>query len=215
MMKAILFDLDGTLYDKSGLARRLIVKTLLAGDLSLLKRERQVRKELRGQPFDSEEAFYEAFFSRFPRPEIARRWYFERYMPEMVRVLRSHFRVADWVPETMRSLRSRNCRIVVFSDYGSVHEKLKAIGFDPDWADHIFDAPSLGGLKPCRKSFEKICRTLKVLPSECLMVGDREDTDGDGARAVGMPFVKVKNASRPSLQKRKAAHTTNIKEHSD
>ena len=30
-MKAIIFDLDGTLYDKSGLARRLITSQLLRG----------------------------------------------------------------------------------------------------------------------------------------------------------------------------------------
>ena len=58
-MKAIIFDLDGTLYDKSGLAMRLVWSQLQRGSLSLLKREREVRKELRGQHFESEEVFYE------------------------------------------------------------------------------------------------------------------------------------------------------------
>ncbi len=194
-MKTVIFDLDGTLYDKSGLARRLIFAELLRGRLRMLKREREVRKELRGQHFGSEEAFYDAFFARFDRPEMARRWYFEEYMPDMVAILRKHYRIAPWVETMMLELRTNGKKVVVFSDYGFVQEKLRAIGFRLDWADRIFDAPSLGGLKPCRESFETLCHEIGCPPSDCMMVGDRDDTDGAGARAVGMPFVHIKNAS--------------------
>ena len=195
-MKAVIFDLDGTLYDKSGLAQRLIFSQLLRGRLGMLKREREVRKELRGRHFESEEAFYKAFFARFDRPELARRWYFEEYMPDMVSILRKHYRMAPWVETTLLELRSKGRKIVVFSDYGSVREKLSAIGFNLAWADFIFDAPSLGGLKPCKESFEKICQEIRLQPSECLMVGDREDTDGAGARSVGMPFKRITKTGR-------------------
>ena len=199
--KAIIFDLDGTLYDKSGLARRLVMSQFLKGGLWMLKREREVRKELRGRHYESEDAFYEAFFSRFPRPESARRWYFETYMPDMVRILRSHYRVASWVETIVEELRPHASKLVVFSDYGFVREKLQAIGFKLDWADALFDAPALGGLKPCKESFEGVCREIDAQPCECLMVGDREDTDGDGARSVGMAFELVKIASKPDIEK--------------
>ena len=58
----------------------------------------------------------------------------------------------------------------------------------------------LGGLKPCKESFEKICRALDLHPEECLMVGDREDTDGDGAKSVGMAFEHVVKAGKPNLK---------------
>ena len=198
-MRAYIFDLDGTLYDKSGLARRLALAQLRRGRLRLLAHERIVRKELRGCHLGNEEAFYQAFFARFDRPELARRWYFKEYLPDMVAILRKHYRIAPWVETTMLELRSKGKKVVVFSDYGSVREKLKAIGFHLEWADYLFDAPSLGGLKPCKESFEKICQQINLQPSECLMIGDRSGTDGTGANAVGMPFEHVKNASRPTL----------------
>lgn len=199
MFKAAIFDLDGTLYDKSDLARRLIVSQLRRGRLRMLKCEREVRRELRGRHFASEDDFYDNFFARFAKPEFARRWYFEEYMPDMVAILRKHYRIAPWVESTMLELRSNGCKIAVFSDYGFVCEKLKAIGYNLDWADYLFDAPELGGLKPSKKSFEKICEEMNVKPSECLMIGDMDDTDGAGARSVGMAFVHVKNVAQPPL----------------
>jgi HAD superfamily hydrolase (TIGR01549 family) len=198
-MRAYIFDLDGTLYDKSGLARRLALAQLRRGRLRLLAHERIVRKELRGCHLGNEEAFYEAFFARFDRPELARRWYFKEYMPDMVAILRKQYRIAPWVETTMLELRSKGKKVVIFSDYGFVREKLEAIGFDLNWANFLFDAPSLGGLKPCKESFERICLEMNLQPSDCLMIGDRSDTDGTGARSVGMAFALVKNAECPPI----------------
>ena len=197
--KAIIFDLDGTLYDKKALARRLILSSLCRGDLGFLRREQKARKKLRGSPFDSEEQFYEAFFQEFPNPVKARRWYFQRYMPMMVRILQKHYQLYAWVPEIVKQIQEQHVKVVIFSDYGCVSEKLQAIGFDPRWADALFDAPSLGGLKPCKESFAKLCEKMGVSPQECLMVGDREDTDGLGAAAVGMPFLLYVRGSRPRI----------------
>ena len=199
MYKAAIFDLDGTLYNKSGLAMRLVLSQLRKGRLGMLKREREVRKELRGRHFVCEDDFYNNFFARFAKPEFARRWYFENYMPDMVAILRKHYRIAGWVASCMAELRAAGCKTAVFSDYGFVREKLEAVGFDLSWADFLFEAPALGGLKPCPESFEKICQIMDVQPADCLMIGDREDTDGAGARSVGMAFAHVKNAARPPL----------------
>lgn len=199
-MKAVIFDLDGTLYDKSGLVKRLIWSQILRGHLFMLGHERDVRRRIKGVDFGDEQNFSTAFFNLFHNPN-AKEWFYRYYLPDTVRILQRHYQVAPWVEQMVKKLRERGIKVAVFSDYSFVREKLEAIGFEIDWADYLFEAPVLGGLKPCKESFEKICRTMDVQPSECLMVGDREDTDGDGARSVGMAFEFVVKASKPDIDK--------------
>ena len=196
-IKAVIFDLDGTLYDKSRLPLRLVARQILHGKLIMLKRERSVRKLLKGKYFGDKDRFEEAFFSHFKRKN-AKEWFYGTYMPDTIKILKKHYHIAPWVENCLKSLHDKGVKIAVFSDYGYVEEKLEAIGFDLKWADYLFDAPSLGGLKPCKETFLKICETMDVSPQNCLMVGDRDDTDGAGAKASGMRFMKVTKASEPS-----------------
>ena len=55
----------------------------------------------------------------------------------------------------------------------------------------VFDVPSLGGLKPYKECFDKVAAMLGLDNSEILIVGDRDDTDGEGARRAGMHFLLV------------------------
>lgn len=195
-IKAVIFDLDGTLYDKSRLPFRLIIRQILRGKLFMLKRERSVRKELKGIYFGNGEKFEEAFYTKFHRKN-AKKWYYEIYMPDTIKILKKHYHIAPWVEECIASLKTKGIKVAVFSDYGFVEEKLDAIGFTSQWADYLFDAPSLGGLKPCKEAFIKVCDTMNISPQHCLMVGDRDDTDGAGAMYAGMKFLKVDKASKP------------------
>lgn len=194
-MKAVIFDLDGTLYARTGLIPRLIFTELFRGRLGMLGRERKIRNNLRGKAFSSEEEFYDAFFSG----GVSRDWYFGTYMPDTVRLLKKHYHIRPWVKSVMESLRSRGIKVAVLSDYGFVNEKLQAIGFDLSWADLIVDAPSVGGLKPCKTPFLYIANKLGVQPSECVVVGDRSDTDGAGSVLAGMDFRLIEDDTEPKL----------------
>lgn len=197
--KAVIFDLDGTLYDKTHIARYLVESQLLHGNVILSGRERKVRKMLKGQFFGSEEAFHDAFFDALGG-EKAKRWYYNSYIPTMTHIMKKHCHLYPWVESTLKELRGQGVKTAVFSDYDGTEERLKALGFDLSWTDFVFDAPAFGGLKPCKESFEAVCRVMGERPEDCLMVGDREDTDGAGAALVGMKFLLVKRNQNPDIQ---------------
>jgi len=198
--KAVIFDLDGTLYDNSHIARKLIVRSLL--NLRLISSERACRHALAGQFLGSEA--YDKLFSTMSAkagcsPEKARTWFWNTYLPLQAKVLRQSYHRKPWVDETLADLRKKGVKVACFSDYGMVEEKLRALGIDPASFDVIADAPSAGGLKPCKESFLRIAKMLGTEPQDTLVVGDREDTDGAGAAAAGMMYMKVCRQDQQSI----------------
>lgn len=197
-VRAVVLDLDGTIYDKRGLAARLVVSQLPF--LPLLAAEQKTRKALKGQSFGTEAAFYARFFDEMAAgrpfsPRMARRWYFRRYMPAMVRIIGRSYRPQKWVEPLVTVCRQRGIGVAVYSDYGFVTEKLCALGLDPQSFDCVVSAPELGGLKPSAQTAAQVLQRLHAVPTDCLFVGDRIDTDGASARAVGAQFVLIDNDS--------------------
>lgn len=197
MHRAVIFDLDGTLYDKRFLPVRMLLRDLR--HIWWMRAERLARRELMGRDFGNAESFFAAFFAAVrkhipsaPSEKKISEWYTETYMPLMAERIRSGCKLYPWVRGRFAELREQGIRTAVFSDYGFVAEKLSALGFDASWADLITDAPSMGGLKPSGASFLRVAEKLGVMPSECLVVGDREDTDGAGARNAGMDFRLIR-----------------------
>ena len=200
---AVIFDFDGTVYDKTGLARELVKKQL--GRLSMLSREQTARKALRGKYFGSKDAFYDAFFLEMAGgnkqiASVARLWYFKDYMPRMISALEEDYVAEEWATEMLTALWKADKKIAVYSDYGCIREKMEAIGLDTMAVDVMASAPELGGLKPAVEPLKKVVEMLGVRPERCLFVGDRDDTDGASAKALNMPFMKIDNRTESKRQ---------------
>lgn len=193
---AIIFDLDGTLYDKRFLHIRIILADLI--NFFTLKSERYARRDLNGVDFKDKTGVYQALFAKMCEltrgltPEKARKWYFDRYMPLQVAILSLYYKPRPCVDEVMRVLRDKGVKILLYSDYDCVREKTEALNIDLDLFDVVVSSPELGGLKPCRQSVERLMQQNGLSAETTLFVGDRNDTDGDAASSVGMDFYNVK-----------------------
>ena len=192
--KTVIFDVDGTLYDKTGIAQKMVRR--LWWCLPLLMAERLARKNMHYVQYASAEEFFGAFFYQMARghwwgPKIAEEWYHYVYMPAMVRIIHKSYHPREDVMAIVEECRKRGLQMVVYSDYGSVIEKLEALGIDPSPFDLIISAPELGALKPSESCARRLLEMLEADPKTTLFVGDREDKDGASAKAVGAQFLKV------------------------
>ena len=195
--RAWLVDLDGTLY------RALPVKLAMALELALfgwavagpLRRFRHAHEELRadssaapGDPFalQLERAANRAGLEPRALEAIVREWRVER-PGKWLRLARRGALLAE-----LAGFRAAGGRSALVSDYPA-RAKLAALG-----AAGLFDAVVAAGepdgparLKPAPDGLLRAARTLGVEPAECLVIGDRDDADGEAARRAGMAFRRV------------------------
>lgn len=193
-VQTVVLDLDGTLYDKTGLAARMVRR--LWWCLPLLAAERLARRNMHYVQYASEEEFFEAFFAYMSRGHwwgvnTAATWYNTVYMPAMIRLIHKYHKPR---PETMALIeeaKAKGLQLAIYSDYGCVVEKLEALGIDPKPFDLLVAAPQLGALKPSEPCARRVLELLGAKPETTLFVGDRDEKDGESARAVGAKFYLI------------------------
>lgn len=192
---AFIFDFDGTLYDFRNIQLRMVMSSPL--DALKFRAERSARETLKGVYFKEAGVFYKALGhllcerGGFASDGDALEWYIDFYSKQMVKVLRESYSARELSQEVFQKLRERGKKVAIFSDYEAVGERMKAIGLDPGLVDFCFSAGELGGLKPASIPFLKIAEKLGAEPQKILVVGDRDDTDGEGSRKTNMNFLQI------------------------
>jgi FMN phosphatase YigB (HAD superfamily) len=204
-IRGIILDFDGTLFDNA-----LIPFWLIAAytpDILRIWRERLVRKRFTGRDFSTPEKYYRAFFAamgtvcRKPS-DVMRNWYFNHYMPRMIRVLKKHYVPRPGVKEFLSRLESpagspwglpaNFPKIAVYSDYPFLRERFASLGIAAGPKLLLYGPESFGAQKPAPRPFLRIAEDLGARPDEVLVIGDREETDGLGAFNAGMRFFCLK-----------------------
>lgn len=107
--KAVVFDLDGTLYCKKHLTLRICFHCLRS--LNFIKNMQAVRDVFKGTDFSTQEKLYENFFNELAcrcrkTPETAMDWYMNRFYPAFIHVLKKHYRPAAGVESLLHCLNS-------------------------------------------------------------------------------------------------------------
>ena len=191
----VVLDLDGTLYDKRHLSLRMVLHALC--DIRKMQAERHTRAKMKGIYLGNKEAFYESYFLHLSQmlktsADSVQQWYENRYMPLMVNLIGKHHLAGDWIMPFIQQCRSRGIKLVVLSDYDYAEDKLQALGLSPTLFDWVVSAPALGGLKPAPQLLHQVAQQMGLPVEKCLVIGDREDTDGAMARATGAQFQLIK-----------------------
>lgn len=194
---AWLVDLDGTLYTARWVKLAMAAELALGGwaAVSTLRRFRKEHELLREEQNGDLTSPFEEQVKRTARavgsePErverLVRDWMVER-PGKWVRRFRRDALLAE-----IRSFREAGGRTALVSDYPA-RAKLTALG-----ALELFDVVVASGepggpkrLKPDPAGYLEAARRLGVAPERCLVIGDRDDADGEAARAAKMAFRQV------------------------
>jgi len=196
--RAWLCDLDGTLYDAAGVKWWMAAELLVGGPhhIPLLSKFRHAHEALRGEqienpaleflptPFDEQlRRMAQHGHSEEQARKVVLRWMVERPGKWLRRALRQA------LVDEITTFRAAGGTTAIVSDYPA-KRKLEAMGllghFDVIVANG--EHAAVRRLKPAPDGYLQAATELGVAPAECLVLGDREDADGEAARRAGMAF---------------------------
>ncbi len=193
-LRGVVFDLDGTLYDKRPLEWYMVRK--LAASLPRLWRYTKVRSSLAGIDLGDGPALARETLTRLTRDAAAQTrwhaWIQDRYEPTLLAGLRATARPYPGTAELLRRLAGSGVRVGLVSDYRGVHDRLDALGLDPNDFHFILVTEDLGAMKPAPRVAALTLTGMGLGADEMVMVGDRAFADQRFAAAAGMAFLGVR-----------------------
>jgi putative hydrolase of the HAD superfamily len=195
--KALIFDVDGTLYDLNKMHRYIawelikhyLVHPVELNDLFIIRAFRKELENLAKQKADKIAVRqYENVANKLVVDvgrvrEVIRFWMGEKPLEFIAKCQRNE------VIGLVNAEKAKGRKIIYFSDY-PVEEKLRHLGLDYEYAFCSTD-PDIDSLKPDPKGLEIILRKLNLQANDCILIGDRTDKEGSMAEAIGMPFIIV------------------------
>ena len=207
--RAVIFDLDGTLYYQKPfrirmlfyLLGRMLWHPVSIGDVFLIKRYRKVREKWEDYeqkvPFPEDMALEDRQYEfvagekgvSAKRVEEAVHF----YMHEAPLKLLPGYKDAV-LSEIIENLREKGISIIVYSDY-PVEEKLRALGINADLCFTSADE-QINCMKPDPKGLKVILETLKLDAADAVMIGDRYEKDGLAAIENKMDYIIVPASKR-------------------
>jgi putative hydrolase of the HAD superfamily len=187
VIKAVLFDLDGTLYDRDRLAAALFDEqyAAFAHELPGVSRERFLRDviEMDDHGYGGKEVGYRALVHAWGL-EVA---IADRLVAHFRASYDGHCTLTDDVRQTLDELRRRGLKLAVITNGPSAMQrrKLAALGLEQLFAA-ILVSEEEGVRKPDAEIFRRALARLGVAPHEALFVGDHPVADIEGAHGAGL-----------------------------
>jgi len=187
VIKAVLFDLDGTLYDRDRLAATLFYEqyAAFAHELPGVSQQRFLRDviEMDDHGYGAKEAGYRALVHAWGLDVAIA----DRLVAHFRASYDAHCTLTDDVRHTLDELRRRGLKLAVITNGPSAMQrrKLAVLGLEQLFAA-ILVSEEEGVRKPDAEIFRRALARLGVAPHEALFVGDHPIADIEGAHGAGL-----------------------------
>lgn len=190
MIRAVFFDLDGTLYDRDSVMRTLVREQFgvfreSLGDIGESQFVQRIL-ELDAHGHGDDPFLYE---------RVVVEWGLDRELAgHLVGYFRDHYdrhcSLSDDASATLRALRARGKKLGVITNGGNVWQQrtLECLGL-ASFFDTVLISEMEGLRKPDPDIFARALERCDVCPAEALFVGDHPGIDVAGARAAGLIAV--------------------------
>lgn len=200
MIKAVLFDLDGTLLDRDSSLKSFIelqykrLRCQLGHIDKTLYIERFIELDCRGYVW--KDRVYQQILQEFEIKDIT--W------KELLDDYKQYFKYScipfPHLQETLEYLSAKSVKLgMITNGYGQFQmDNIVALDIY-----HYFKSVLIseweGMKKPNQSIFQKALRELNVQPYEAVYVGDHPVNDMDGANQVGMKTIWIKNGEQDDV----------------
>ena len=190
-IKGIIFDLDGTLYHMKWYMKP-IMTLLMFPNILRLPKYMKIRKQFSNKEMPSHEELMNSVASKLGNnKENMKNWIERKFYPSFIKSLYFLKGSRPKLNKTLETLKNSNIKLAVLSDFAYVNERLNILDIDQNLFDITISSETEGALKPSPKPFNTILQRWNLSPEEILIVGDRDDTDGEAANITGMNFLKI------------------------
>jgi putative hydrolase of the HAD superfamily len=202
-IRAVLFDLDNTLFDHAASARAGV-------DAFLRHLGTEQSDELTRSWFEIEQVTYDRFLTKELSFREQRRERLRQFLPltglagaktdtrldELFAIYLQNYEEAwtafpDAAP-ALQSLRNSGLPLGVVTN-GNHHQqtsKINRIGLEP-LLDRIFSSELTSHAKPAPEAFIQPCKSMQISPAQTLYVGDNYRVDVEGARNAGLQAIHL------------------------
>lgn len=200
-VRAVVFDLDGTLYHQGPVRRAMLTRLVRAHwrhplrgvrVLRILSAYRHAQEHLRTASFDGDVAAEQVRLAaeRSGTDVDTVRQLVQRWMEDSpLDVVGANGRAG--LADVLTTLRGRGIKLGVLSDYPA-DAKLRALGV-ADQFDRVITAQDdrVGAFKPNPRGLQLILDELGSGPADSVYVGDRAEVDGAAAAALDVRCILV------------------------
>ncbi len=201
-LKALIFDVDGTLYQQKPVQRAMLKMLLAAAlrnpmqgarTLKILASFRKSQEHIRHQSIETEDLAlaqlqHAALTSGYDAESVKKcveQWMETAPLPVLARFLQ------PGISEFLDEAKIRDIQLAVCSDYPA-DNKLKAMGMEHYFTTVVYaQNPAIGIFKPHPKGILNALKELGIPAEEALYIGDRADVDAGAAYKAGMHCILV------------------------